>query len=154
MAAPRPDAWVSTEQRKTIRRRADRLAAQLAEGVAALRRLLEQHAGRGALPAAGTEARSRPSGGRHRPAAATSGPAPMADAMLPARYRLTARECQVALLLAEGRSNSDIAAALGISPHTARHHTENVMAKLGARSRAEVGALVRGWLPPPRPPVA
>ncbi|HEU4699157.1 MAG TPA: helix-turn-helix transcriptional regulator [Gemmatimonadales bacterium] len=150
MAVPQPHAWGSSDQRKTLRRRNDRLAAELSEGVAALRRLLEQNAARAALPVreAGKDAgeagaRARTSGARPRPA----------EAALPGRFRLTARECQVALLLAEGRSNSDVAAALGVSPHTARHHTENVMAKLGARSRAEVGALIRGWLPPPRPPL-
>jgi DNA-binding CsgD family transcriptional regulator len=66
-----------------------------------------------------------------------------------ARFRLTAREAQVAELLALGRSNVAVAKTLGISEHTARHHTESVLAKLGVRSRAEAGALVRGWIAPP-----
>jgi DNA-binding CsgD family transcriptional regulator len=67
--------------------------------------------------------------------------------------RLTAREAEVARLLALGRSNGAIAAALGISAHTARHHTESVMAKLGVRSRAAVAARLHGLLPPhDRPP--
>jgi len=32
-------------------------------------------------------------------------------------------------------SNAEIARLLSISPHTARHHTENVLAKVGVRSR-------------------
>jgi DNA-binding CsgD family transcriptional regulator len=32
-------------------------------------------------------------------------------------------------------SNAEIARMLSISPHTARHHTENVLAKVGVRSR-------------------
>lgn len=60
---------------------------------------------------------------------------------------LTRKEVDVVRLLAEGRSNAGIATALSISPHTARHHTERIMAKLGARSRAEVGARLRN----PRP---
>jgi DNA-binding NarL/FixJ family response regulator len=59
-------------------------------------------------------------------------------------YNLTPRESEVAILLTQGASNVDIASALGISPHTARHHTQAVLSKVGARSRAEVGAKVRG----------
>jgi DNA-binding CsgD family transcriptional regulator len=54
------------------------------------------------------------------------------------RFGLTSRESEVAALLAERRSNSEIAFALGISPHTASHHTEQVLAKLGLNSRAAV----------------
>jgi DNA-binding CsgD family transcriptional regulator len=57
---------------------------------------------------------------------------------------LTPRELQVARLLALGDSNAQIASALRISPHTARRHTESVMLKLGAKSRAQVGAILRG----------
>jgi DNA-binding NarL/FixJ family response regulator len=60
------------------------------------------------------------------------------------RYHLTPREWEVAVLLADGRSNVEVAAALGISAHTARHHTESVLAKLGVRSRAQAGAILRG----------
>ncbi len=60
-------------------------------------------------------------------------------------YGLTAREMQVAMLLAEGRSNEDVAAALRVSPHTARHHTQHVLAKLGVHSRAQAGAKIRDW---------
>jgi len=48
---------------------------------------------------------------------------------------LTEREEEVAQLLAAGKSTKEVAAALAISPHTARHHTERVYAKLGLRSR-------------------
>jgi|SRR5689334_12248515 len=48
---------------------------------------------------------------------------------------LTERETQVAHLLAAGKSTKQVAAALAISPHTARHHTERVYTKLGLRSR-------------------
>lgn len=53
-------------------------------------------------------------------------------------YALTGTEVEVALLLALGRSNAEIAEARGISPHTARRHTERVLHKLGVRSRAEI----------------
>jgi DNA-binding CsgD family transcriptional regulator len=37
---------------------------------------------------------------------------------------------------------SEIAAALGISAHTARRHSERVLAKLGVHSRREVARLL------------
>jgi DNA-binding NarL/FixJ family response regulator len=60
-------------------------------------------------------------------------------------YGLTTREVEVAMLLAEGRSNEDVAAALRVSSHTARHHTQHVLAKLGVHSRAQAGAKIRDW---------
>ena len=59
------------------------------------------------------------------------------------QYRMTPREAEVARLLEEGRSNTAIAERLGISPHTARHHTQRVLAKLGVHSRSEAGARLR-----------
>jgi DNA-binding CsgD family transcriptional regulator len=69
---------------------------------------------------------------------------PRSAAGLRARFGLTDRELEVAGHLADGRGNSAIAAALRISPHTARHHTQRVLEKLGVHSRAEAGALLRG----------
>lgn len=69
---------------------------------------------------------------------------PMDAERLRAEYHLTARETDVAHLLAAGKSTRDIANAMCISSHTARHHTESVMRKLGVRRRAEVGARLRG----------
>jgi DNA-binding CsgD family transcriptional regulator len=72
------------------------------------------------------------------------GAAPAPDDMaLRQQFGLTPREIQVTRLLAAGRRNDDVAASLQISPHTARRHTERVLAKLGASSRAAVGALLR-----------
>jgi DNA-binding NarL/FixJ family response regulator len=58
-------------------------------------------------------------------------------------YGLTSRESQVAILLIEGRSNIEIAKQLKISPHTARHHTQRILAKVGVHSRAAAGARLR-----------
>lgn len=44
--------------------------------------------------------------------------------------RLTSREREVLQLVAEGRSNKDIGAALGISPKTADAHRTNLIQKL------------------------
>jgi DNA-binding CsgD family transcriptional regulator len=65
------------------------------------------------------------------------------------RFCLTERELDVTHLLSMGKSNADIAQALGISPYTARHHTESVLSKLGVRSRAEVPRVVLADAPAP-----
>lgn len=70
-------------------------------------------------------------------------PLPPAEALC-GHWGLTPRQAAVARLLAEGRSNAEVAERLGISPHTARHHTESVLLKLGVRSRAEVAARLMG----------
>ena len=58
---------------------------------------------------------------------------------------LSRREREVSELLARGYSNKEIVATLGISPHTARRHTERVMAKLKVHSRGQIAAmLLRG----------
>jgi DNA-binding CsgD family transcriptional regulator len=71
-------------------------------------------------------------------------PDPLADATLRARFGLTPRQCEVARLLAAGADNETIAARLGVTAHTGRRHTEQVLAKLGVRSRAKVGVVLRG----------
>jgi DNA-binding NarL/FixJ family response regulator len=48
---------------------------------------------------------------------------------------LTPREREVLLLLTRGGNNESIALDLFISPQTARTHVQNIMAKLGTRSR-------------------
>ena len=55
-------------------------------------------------------------------------------------YRLTARERQVLTLVAAGRSNREIAAALVISEHTVARHLQNIFGKLGVSSRTAAGA--------------
>jgi two-component system, NarL family, nitrate/nitrite response regulator NarL len=54
--------------------------------------------------------------------------------------RLSARERGVARLLAAGRSNKEIAAALGISLGTAKDHVHAVLSKSGLSSRLEVAS--------------
>jgi DNA-binding NarL/FixJ family response regulator len=66
-----------------------------------------------------------------------------ATTKLEAKYGFTPREAEVAILLAAGRGNAAIASTLKISPHTARHHTQHVLAKLGVHSRAAAGARLR-----------
>jgi DNA-binding CsgD family transcriptional regulator len=60
------------------------------------------------------------------------------DDELRVRFGLTTQEIRVARSIAEGSRNDVIARRLGISPHTARRHTEHVLDKLGIASRAQV----------------
>lgn len=53
---------------------------------------------------------------------------------------LTHREREVLALVADGRTNRDIADALYIEARTVEKHVEHIRAKLGARSRAEAAA--------------
>ncbi|HUQ43026.1 MAG TPA: AAA family ATPase [Candidatus Limnocylindria bacterium] len=55
---------------------------------------------------------------------------------------LSVRELEVARLVAEGSSNREIADLLALSPKTVEHHVTNSLAKLGARNRTELAALV------------
>jgi pimeloyl-ACP methyl ester carboxylesterase/DNA-binding CsgD family transcriptional regulator len=56
--------------------------------------------------------------------------------------RLTARELQVADLVAQGLTNQAIARRLSIAPRTAEAHVENIRRKLAVRSRAQIAAWV------------
>lgn len=51
---------------------------------------------------------------------------------------LTPREQEVLALLAEGKTNDEIAGLLTISAHTVARHRENLMGKLGLHSRSEL----------------
>jgi DNA-binding NarL/FixJ family response regulator len=72
---------------------------------------------------------------------------------------LTPRERQVFLLMAEGRSNSEVGKRLYISTRTAESHRQNIMRKLGLATQTDVVlyALRRGILglddPPDSAPV-
>jgi DNA-binding CsgD family transcriptional regulator len=60
---------------------------------------------------------------------------------------LTSREREVLRLVAEGRNNREIAAALFISPKTASVHVSNILAKLEVSSRTKAAAIAhRGGL--------
>ena len=62
---------------------------------------------------------------------------------------LTPRERQILVLVAQGRSNRDIAGTLLISERTARTHVSNVLSKLGlaSRTQAALWAVREGLVP-------
>ncbi|HEU4489452.1 MAG TPA: AAA family ATPase [Jiangellales bacterium] len=57
---------------------------------------------------------------------------------------LTAQETRVALLVAEGLTNKEAAAALFLSPRTVEHHLGSVLRKRGLRSRTQLAAAMAG----------
>lgn len=59
------------------------------------------------------------------------------EAQPPLVESLTPRERQVLRMMADGFANKEIAAQLAISDHTAKFHVGQILAKLGAGSRAE-----------------
>ena len=57
---------------------------------------------------------------------------------------LTDREAEVLALLADGRSNPEIAAALGVSLKTVQNHVSRVLLKLQVRDRTQAALRMRG----------
>jgi DNA-binding CsgD family transcriptional regulator len=52
--------------------------------------------------------------------------------------QLTPQEFQIALQVAEGKTNREVAAALFLSPTTVEFHLSRTYRKLGIRSRADL----------------
>ena len=65
--------------------------------------------------------------------------------------RMTKREHEVIALIAEGRSNKEIAKELHIAVHTVKSHVHNILEKLALHTRLEVASFAhRGGLAKPR----
>ena len=79
---------------------------------------------RASPPDAGEEAPQTPAKSRLGPAALSA-------------HRLASREMDVLLLLAHGKTNEEIGAALGISPKTAQHSVARAYRKIGVSGRVD-----------------
>jgi DNA-binding CsgD family transcriptional regulator len=67
---------------------------------------------------------------------------PQSTALRLEAYGVTAREREVATLIAPGRSNPEIAEALVLSPYTVQDHIKNLFEKTGVGARQELVARV------------
>jgi predicted ATPase/DNA-binding NarL/FixJ family response regulator len=114
-------------------------AAEHATGAA----LSTEAALRIAVPGAASVPRPGPAGraAAGAPAAALTGPAAIDVAPAGHWELLTAREREVAGLVARGMTNKDIASRLVVSKRTVDAHLEHILGKLGYSSRREVAAL-------------
>jgi DNA-binding CsgD family transcriptional regulator len=143
--------------RRTLEQDPDRerileAAGAVALAVAAYARGHSRDTGRPTATPASTRRLVRTAGGRYRLRGCLMGPdasdaeavlvsveratvEPPSPELLRVRYGLTGREVQVAGLLVQRLTNEEIAGTLGISSHTARHHTESILLKVGVKSR-------------------
>jgi DNA-binding NarL/FixJ family response regulator len=114
-------------------------AAEHAAGAA----LSTEAAIRSAVPGAAPAPRPGPAGqaAAGAPAAALTGPAAVDVAPAGHWELLTAREREVAGLVARGMTNKDIASRLVVSKRTVDAHLEHILGKLGYSSRREVAVL-------------
>ena len=71
--------------------------------------------------------------------------AALIDAMV-AGFRLTAREAEVLLWVARGKTNRDIGEILGTASRTVTKHMEHILHKLGVETRTAAAALVLAQL--------
>ena len=61
-------------------------------------------------------------------------------------HGLTAREAEIASLLAQGFSNAEIAEQLVLSSRTVGHHVSAILAKLDLERRSQVASAMSGWI--------
>jgi DNA-binding CsgD family transcriptional regulator len=74
-----------------------------------------------------------------------------AFATTPSVRRLTDRERQVALLVADGLKDASIALRLGLSPKTVANYVQHIRQRLGSGTRAEIAAWVTARRDPDDP---
>jgi DNA-binding NarL/FixJ family response regulator len=68
-------------------------------------------------------------------------PVPNGNSKTTPDYNLSRREREILALLADGQTQTQIAAALVVSPKTVSTHIQHVLSKLGVHSRAQAVAL-------------
>jgi RNA polymerase sigma factor (sigma-70 family) len=57
---------------------------------------------------------------------------------LPTAVRMTKREREIILLIAEGMSNKEIAQRLNLSPYTVKSHVHNILEKMALHTRLQI----------------
>jgi two-component system response regulator DegU len=57
---------------------------------------------------------------------------------LPVSVRMTKREREIIVLIAEGMSNKEIAQTLNLSPYTVKSHVHNILEKMALHSRLQI----------------
>ena len=57
---------------------------------------------------------------------------------MPDAVRMTKREREIVVLIAEAMSNKEIAQRLNLSTHTVKSHIHNILEKLALHSRLEI----------------
>jgi DNA-binding NarL/FixJ family response regulator len=58
--------------------------------------------------------------------------------LLPAAVRMTKREREIIILIAEGMSNKEIAQRLNLSTYTVKSHVHNILEKMALHSRLQI----------------
>jgi non-specific serine/threonine protein kinase len=76
-------------------------------------------------------------------------PPPAADGPPEGAFVLSARELEVARLVADGLSNPEVAAALFVSVATVKTHVSHILQKLALDSRVQLATWVATNAPPP-----
>ena len=109
------------------------------------------------LPPATNSDAANPPAGPNLPQATTAPPV-TADPQALAKPGLSARECEVLQLMAEGLSNQEIAARLFVSLNTIKTHSSRIFEKLDVRRRTQAIEKARRLRliadPQPNPPKA
>jgi len=69
---------------------------------------------------------------------------PAAEVVVPLTEKLTSKEMDILLLIAEGKSNKEIATINFVEVSTVKTHINNLYSKLGVSNRREAAMLYRG----------
>jgi DNA-binding CsgD family transcriptional regulator len=73
-------------------------------------------------------------------------PSPIDRIVIAETFRLTRRESEIAVLLADGFGVDTIASRLGLGRGTVRDHLRHIFEKTGAHSQPALVALLRGFV--------